>query len=527
MAELAGEVRQDLATGLDFFELAHVIPRKFEVGFVFSTQTLSVLVFNGFRKTTISWSDFVNGAGAGVSLLNAPTFPEDVHPLGTFSGAIATPMLLQVTQEGPATIDSTLGFVFSSGTVNVPITLQRVVAFIHRPENDYEEVLEWGTDVIPKKGGTEQRPSFRKNPRQLFEFVYFVDDSSVEQPTLENFLFDWQANTFGIPIWHEEQPITSAITAGATTIEVDTTEYSDFRVGGLVFLLDETTSPVTFEVLSISAVNPTSVITDSPIANSYPLTPIPASAMPLVPAITNGLARGSRFLNNASTVSLPFLVVDNDVPSALADLSAFSSFGGKLLIDGYNFPGGSNSAETFQMQLTVFDNGTGNVSQSSAWDRHKRASSWHVIVGTQQGLWEHRQMLHAIRGRQTSFYLIRSRSDLIPNAVLTSGDDDLFVENVGYTQYVFQRQPKNVVRVTFNNGDPALLRTVVDSEEVSATQERLEMDANWPSTYQVADVDRIEFVEKVRFDSDRLKIRHFGGAGHASRIGGPVKAVFD
>lgn len=519
MAEYAGEERQDLATGLEFFELMHVIPRKFEVGFVFATQTLSILVFNGHRKTDVTWSDFINGAGDGVSLLNAPTFPETVYALGTFAAAIATPMLLEVTQDGQATVDSTLDFAFSSGTVSVPITLERVVAFIFRPENDYQESLEWLTDVLPHKDGTEQRPSLRKNCRQFFDFTYFVADTADEAQAFENFLFDWQDNTFGLPIWHEERVTTAAISATDTSIPVDSTAYADFRVGGLVLILDEEND--VFEVLSISAVNPTSIDTDNPIANDYPAG---VAVLPMVPTIVGATLSGTRFLNNAGTLRIKFESVDNDID--IDSLAAFSTFNSKLLLDGYNFSEGSSS-ETYERQINRFDNQTGLVTQDSSWDRSKRISPWSVVVGTPQDLWEHRQMLHAIRGRQTSFYLIRSRSDLVPNDDLTSGTNDLFVEHVGYTDYVQSRQPKNVIRVTFNNGDPALLRTVTSSSEVSPTQELLELDANWPSTYATSDVARIEYVEKVRFDSDRITILHFGGGGYASRISAPVKAVFD
>ena len=135
-------------------------------------------------------------------------------------------------------------------------------------------------------------------------------------------------------------------------------------------------------------------------------------------------------------------------------------------------------------------------------------------------------MLHAIRGPQISFYVPTQRDDLVPIMNLNSGSAALDVANAGYAQFVRQRVPKASIRVTFNNGDPQLLRSVLTSVEVDATRETLTLNGTWPTTYTPAQVDRIEIVEKVRFDSDTIRIRHEGAGGQVSRIMAPLKTLF-
>ncbi len=508
-----GHVAQSLSAGVDFFELMHVVPRSFDFGFVLTTQLVPVEVFNAYRRQDNSWTAWVNNAGAGVSLVGMPILPVTVFALGGIQ------MDLQVTPNGPALVDTTLDFVFNVGTIQTPITLQRVVLLFNRPENGYEETLEFLTAIETHKSGSEQRVSTRKNPRQIFDLEYFLEETSGdERARFENFLFDWQSNVFGVPVWHEETALTAAVTAGATTLSVQSTAFADFRVDGLVAVIDEVTG--VSDVVTVLVVNPTSIELGNGLANSYALG---APVLPLRAAYARPLIQGQRAINEVSRVKMLFEVIDNDV--SIASLAAFQSFEGKLLLSGYIFADGT-SGETFERQITELDPLVGTRFRDSQWDRNKRSSFWSTLVRGKQETWEHRQMLHAIRGRQISFWLPTQRFDLRPILSLNSGSAALDVANVGYSQFVRQRVPKSVIRVTFSNGASQLLRTVLSSAEVDDTRETLTLNAAWPATYAVSDVARIELVEKVRFDSDAIRIRHEGAGGRVSRFSAPVKAVF-
>ena len=114
----------------------------------------------------------------------------------------------------------------------------------------------------------------------------------------------------------------------------------------------------------------------------------------------------------------------------------------------------------------------------------------------------------------------------MPDADLVSGSADLRVEHANYDQFVDARAGRNVIQVVFNNGDADLLRTVLSSVVDTPTRETLTLDGTWPSTVTPAEVEKISYVEKVRWDSDTIRLRHELG-DRMTRITGPVKVVLE
>lgn len=506
----------DPTPGHDFYETFHVIERSYALGNVLSTVQTPIVVLNAYRRTAWDWDTFVNGAGAGTSLLSMPALPSEVAPLED------VPMTLQVEVVGPAVVDDTLDFGFEDGaTIVVPITLQRVVLFPVLPEASVVETLEFLTDVMGHKDGTEQRVALRLNPRQFFELEFLLSEGP-EMTRLDNVLFEWQHRLFGLPVWHERTPLTVAATASDTTVTVQQTAYRDLRVDGIAVVYTDDT---TYDVLEVDSFTATTVTFKSPLLNSYPVGAflVPARTAHIVDAVGGGRARV-----NLGQRRAVFRVVDNEVGS-IASTAAFSSYNSLVLFDDCNLVERDSLSETFERRITVIDEGTGVVMQDSAWDRNRRSSLKGFRAAGVQATWELRQLLHALRGRQVPFYLPTFWKDLEVNAPLVSSTSTMSIVNVGYNRYVQERQPKNVIRVVFKPsvGQSPLIREVLSSSEVDPNNETLTLDGSWPSTFAVADVERVEFVEKSRFDTDRIALRHRPGSQSDVRAYIPVKTVLE
>jgi hypothetical protein len=499
--------------GLDFFESFHVVPRSLAFGNILSTTTTTLEVFSAFRSTSEFWTAFDNNAGAGVTLLGLPTLPVLVRPMAGFL------LTVQVDLEGPAVVDSTLDFTFNvTGLISVPITLQRVVLLTFPPEMPYDETLEWATDVLRHRDGTEQRRALRKNPRQLFNWELFLDDGA-ERSLVENAIFDWQGRTFGIPVWHEASPLTAAVTGGSTTVlTVASTANADFRDGSLIVLYESQTK---FDVLNLVSHTATTLTVLNPPGNSY--TPIAdlIQVAPLRLGVITGSPRGSRYLQGQERLRVALRVKDND--ANLADVSTWTALNSKVLLDDVNIVQDTMS-EDYQLLMEVLDNRTGVTSEYVRQDRNRRGSEKQFAIGTKAALWRVRQLLHALRGRQVSFYLPTFSRDLTPVATMTSAGSTLSITNVGYTNFVRSRQPRNIIRVVPTSGS-AFVRTIQSSSIFSATQEIITITTTWPSTLTPAQIASISFVEEVRLDSDAIRIRHERGT--ARRITAPVRSVLE
>jgi hypothetical protein len=505
------------AVGIDWWERFHVIPRSVELGQILSTQQVPFEVYSAYRRTFNDWTSFINGAGDGTELLGLPTLPYTFGPQS--SGDLT--LILEVSTSGAASVDDTLDFGFDGPqTSEIPITLSRVVLFFVDPQMPYEESLEFYTDIQNRKDGSEKRDSPRKNPRQLFEWDFILEDGT-ERTRVHNLLFDWQSRVFGIPIWHEATRLTADASISDLTITVDSTAYADYRTTGsdLVLIYESQTK---FDVLPLASLTATTLTLESGLLNDYAVSDN-VIVMPLRTGKVANTIQGSRFPSADARMKIRFRVDDNDTD--IADTSAFSSYNSKVLLDDCNGLR-SSMGETFQHDVIVLDNETGLVFTDTSWDQHKRLHRKVFYTNSKQTLWETRQLIHALRGRQVSFYIPSFSNDLQADQDLTMGSALLSIENVGYAQYVRQRFGRQHIRVTFLNGDPPLLREILSSSEVSATRESLTLDAVWPSTVALADIDEIQFVELVRFNTDRIRFNYQTG-GHTVKVFAPVKAVFE
>lgn len=512
--EWSGQEDEQSTLAADWFERFHVTPKIFTFGNVLTTQLEDTEVFSAYRRDAHDWLTYVNNAGDGVTLVGLPTLPITVQPLSGIQ------MQLRIDVIGEPSVDTTLDFGFDVETIYVPITLDRIVLYAPPPEMPYDEELEFKTDIITLKDGTEQRISVRKNPRQFFKWNHVIEDG-LERQRIHNILYEWQTRTYGIPIWHDMVRLTSLAASGSTSLNVTNTAYTDFRQDELVVIYQDDT---VFNVLTASAIGSTTITLDNPTTDEFPIGTIVA---PLRIAEIVGKVAGKRYPTLAATMNLTFRVKDNDVD--LADTSAFSTYddgsGDRVFFDDPNGLIGQMTEEFIQ-DTYIIDNETGAVYQSSAWDHNKRITAKGFVCIGRQAAWNARQVIHALRGRQIAFFLPTFSKDLILDTDVTSGQPIMNIVNVHYNQFVAQRSGRNIIRINFIDGSTPVIKEVISSSVVSDTREALTMDSNFTSTIDKDDVLRIDFVELVRFVEDRILFKHEKG-DRLTRINSPVISVFD
>lgn len=509
---LEGNVVEKTTLGTDWWERIHILPREgFKFGNIISDQTYTVEIFNAFRLIGVEFTSFTNNTGPGISLDPDPS-PVTIDRLHSLL------LDLLVEAKGSSSFDSTLDFLFGSGvgTISIGASGSRIVLWGFPPELAMRETISFLTNIIPATDGEEQRISLRKAPRQAFQMSFFVEEGP-ERQYAESVLFDWQASIFGLPIWHEATLSTAAVSAGDTSVPVQSTAFRDFRVGGQVILWSAFR---TFSVMTIASVSANSIGFTAQIGDAF------AAGVQVMPVrdqvLTSQRIRAVRGRVGFSEINITFRVVDNDID--LADASSFPTYNGKVLMDDPNLVTNTMS-DTYERQLTVVDGLTGTVISNSTWARGKRAHrKGFKMVGLEE-LWKVRGLMHFLRGRQISFYIPSFSDDMEAFDTFSSGGSLMPIKNIGYAQFVQARQPKNVVRVTLTNGT-TLVRTITGATEISAEREDLTIDVNWPSTIQPSDIERIEYVEKVRLDADGISIEHLRG-GMDRTINVPIKDVFD
>lgn len=496
--------------GDNWFDRLHIIPRRIDAGNILTVQTRVLDLFNAFIYESRDLEQFINNAGAGTSITDLPSLPTTIPALKSLL------MTLEITPDGAPTINTTLDFdTDETYLLSIPITGTRIVMFPFEPEAPLTERLLFLTDVLEATDGTEQRVSLRLAPRQEFTMRLLREDGP-ERQRVDFLMFDWQSRVFGLPVWIEPAFLTAAATSGQTVINVDTTATGDFRVDGLAIVFE---SEDKFDALEVDAVGPTSITFKTPIANNYDPG---VRVMPLRTAITSVPIKEKRYAVNLAEFEIVMRVLDNDVD--LSDTSGWPTFNGKVLLSDPNAIEQTLDGDLNKV-ITVFDGSTGKFSQASTQPRSRRGSAKTFLTRDRAGLWKVRRLLHALRGRQVSFYLPTFTQDLTLAVPYPSGDPALTIVNVGYARYAKNRQPKANIRIILNNGT-IYERNITNSAEVDSATEQVTLSSSIAQNIDPSDIYRIEFYEKVRIDNEEITIEHRTSNGEA-KVGFPVKVVLE
>ena len=491
---------------IPWFGFAHLLPRLVQdMGNLVSEQVIDCELYNADRHNQITVSSITNNLGTGIEVSGVPTLPFNI---GSQHGLLFT---VTVGRTGDLIIDGTYTLTLSTGEEYTLYFIgSRIVLFPVRPESPLREHLIFDTKIIEAVDGSEQRIANRQYPRGMFEATY-----KGGQKKIEMLLFDRQSKVVAYPAWHEPSYLDGSHSVSDLTVTVNTTNYANFFVGGYAVVLQDENH---YDALKIESMTATTLTFESGLSYNYA---DKVQVMPLLTAYIEASSASLKYPYNQQYFNLRVHVHPeiNDI----ADDSAWSVYGGKPFMDDPNMIEGGQLAEALRTKVFVIDNLTGHRTSVTAWGHNKRYSKKGWKTNSRQELWELRQLLHFLKGRQVSFYIPTFWKDLVVTETMMIGTFILNMDNIGYTTNAAQRWPKQFIRIIFKDGS-ILVREIQSSVEISETQEQLTLDVSWGATYQPEDIERIEFLEKVRIDVDDIVIIHYNALGQTECIV-PIKEV--
>lgn len=476
-----------------FFELIHYKPVVIELGNIVTTVLREIEIYNAYRQEVRELSSAAANAGPGVTLVGLPTLPDAVPAQSNMLFDV------QVTTQGPARIDGTLDFVSDVASFSIIITGDRVILFPHAPERGIEETLEWKTDILKSANGGEQRVSVRKNPRQFFNMLLRIEEGK-ELRDMLTLLKGWHPGVFGMPIWWEARELGADAAVDDTVVTVDTTA-GDFREEGLAILWNNEEQ---YEALQIDTLTANSITFTSPLSIDFVAGE--TLVMPVRMAHLSATISGSRYHKNLMDVQLSIRVLDNDAD--LADTGAFSEHNSKVLLDDANMVSGTLPDDLTREILSI-DNATSVPTQFSDWLASHPITSKAFVADSLEEVWAIRQLLHALRGSQVSFYLPTFYKDLNVVENLTATSSYMDIENQGYCDFIQAQEPFKSVWIELTDGT-ILTRQITDYIEISDTVERLTVDTPWASTVTPEEIERVSFCRLVRIIDDKATFVHDG-----------------
>lgn len=491
-----------------WFERVVVVPKRIDAGNILQELIFELDFANMYRYTRRSLDSYVNNAGGGITVPDLPSLPVDVNVFETLT------LHLHILLDGPAVIDGDVDFIFDDRAVVIPITGTRTILLTAEPVIPLVETLGFKTGILLKRDGTEQRSALRMHPRQTFDLMYLTE--SLERQLLEARVFAGQDRTFGIPLWAEASVLTATALTGAATVSVDDTRYRDYRVGETVILW---TSATEYQSLTLlSKTNTTLTFTDVLTADFV----AGDRAMPVRTAKMSQKISGERYHRNLQRTRLKMTVTNAGID--LADTSSFSTYAGKVLLDDPN-AAQETATEDWDRAGTVIDGETGLFTLETVYPVARRGSTKTFVTRTQASKWAVRQLLHALRGRAVSFYLPTFFDDFAVTQNVTSGSSVLRFKNFGFKKFVDAQKPRGVVRLVTTAGTK-VARAISSSTEIDDETEEITVSSSWGVDATVDEIDRVEYLELSRLDTDDVQITHEDGIGGAT-VTIPVRSVLE
>lgn len=506
-------VDDSLTAGRDWYERVHILPRTtIDFGSILAQADEEFEVYNAFRSTSVTISSFLNGASPGIELPD--TSPPVVIPAqsshlrssstandaGTGLGTLDLTRV-RALRDGLPSFNAAIVFDVTAPGEDVELRVAgiRVVLVPFNYESGIVEILSAKTEVDESVNGKEQRRGDRKRLRQAFEGVFQLKE--VDRQSFEAVVFDSLGSIFGLPLWHDLVRTTAAVSAGAVVYPVSGADDADFRVGGLAVAI---TDAYTFDVISIDAVSDTQIDAASASAFGYPAGTIIAP----VRLVRINEIDSERELNFVQRYRFRAEVDDNDtgVVEPTSTPGFWSTYAGRILLDDCN----ATSRRTpirLSRNVHIVDNDTGKVTVTTDHDYAHRSQRKGFSLRTREQIKDFRRLFGYLGGRRIAFWSTSRIEDLTPVADLTIGAATMDVSRIDYVRFVRDREPMATFEIHFDDGT-SLVRTVISSALQSATVERLTLDDTWPANRTVSEIERIEFRELVRFDSDEARITH-------------------
>lgn len=481
-------------------------PVPIDFGDISDVKNFELTLYNTFRTTQQITDVDIPVDGVDIFGLTSPVLPID---LNSFGDEIVT---VQADALGPNDFDDDITFTFGGGTFTVRTLGRRVLLLFAAAEAGAQEQLQFATNIMRSKDGTEQAFSLRLAPRSSIRYLFRMSEASDELRTrLRTILLGGGPNlSIGVQLWWEARRITSAALSSDVVINCDTSNMQIAIADNVVFTSPSLENTIA-EVLSFTA---STITLTQAIGTALPegthCIPVRYGRLMSGNARTSVAARGLEDLTVSITTE-----DDNDISSLSTeyfDLSPFESPGRPILKE--RCMRGARMSGTIEREQQVIDSITGRVFISGSEPLGEESYQMHVWINSTPQLFAWREFLHYIRGDWGKFYMPSFQNDLPLFQDFTLGGNTFVIPEMGiaamFTDSGVPYAPKRDLRIVTGDGE-MYYRRITDVTDNGNGTETITLDSvvgsGSPDTSAIADTV-ISWLNLVRMDGDTARFNH-------------------
>nr|WP_308006605.1 hypothetical protein [Xanthomonas albilineans] len=477
---------------LSWYQRVHLSDTLLALGNVVSTQNRHIRVWNGYVDRSVSVTTVNVVGGEGIDLAAPAPLPTAFRPLQTWTWQ------LSVSLDGPPTVAATITWAISAEpSLTLRVTGSRVTAWGWTPDwsEGVRERLEWLTDVLQSPTAAEQRRKLRPWPRRSFSANLLVDGN--DRASLDLALYGWGARNWALPIWPDVTWLTASVTAGSTSIALDT-RGMDYRNGGLALLLG--TNALDVEVIEIDAVRDNGLDLVRPVQSEWG---VGSQIYPVRIARLSEQPQENRLTDQSSRYDVNFDIVDACAWPATTPATIYR---GVPVIE--EVPDESEDlSRQYQRMLTLLDNSinapavTDLVGTGVAIQQHR----WWIAGRAAHSAW--RSLAYSLCGRVGAIWLPTFAEDVHLKGVVAPTASTMDIQLIGYARFGAGNTGRRHLRIELRDGR-VVHRRITGAVVVDASTERLSLDQPPDIELSPAAVRRVSWLQLMRLQDDAIEIDH-------------------
>lgn len=469
----------------DYYYRVRVVPPLLDLQSISADITAQFEVWNA-QMTARTLTDLLVSGGAGLAV-------DTPAPPLLFGGLESHIYTLSVALDGPALIDARFDYRFGAESALLTVIGSRLLVMGFAPDwaSGIEERLEYLTAVARARDGSESRTQLRSLPRRSWRYrILAVGDEARE---LEELLWHWQGQAFGVPVWRDPVRIDAAAALGALLIAC-TTAQREFVVGGYALLWR---GPLENEVVKIDAVSAGGIDLTDGLKATWPAGTL------LYPLRIARVAQQVDLERPAADVVTATLEFELSEPSApVAAGTAAQTYGGaELWLREPNRA--APVAVGYRRERLRLDGKTG-LWREVAREPRPAISRQHQWVGV--GRSDARALLAFVArmaGRSGAFVAPTWQIDLQLASAIAALDTHVAVRSDQYNARLDGAVGRNTIALLHRPTGAWIIRTIISANADGLGQQLLELNSAVGQSGPVGDW-RLYWLEKLRFDRDEL-----------------------
>ncbi len=352
--------------------------------------------------------------------------------------------------------------------------------------------LEWLTEVISSRSGTEQRFKLRNGARVSTRFENQLRDDRA-RVIFENLLLSGQAEEFGLPWWPGNIATMSASEAGDTSLSVTDTSYSGISAGGdSIALVNDYRS----EVILAQSVGNNVIELDSPLVGSWPRG---STVSPLKTARLRS-SQPLRYLTDRVAVADVEFHLTEDMLISSTEVPAY--LGSPILFEKTEASGPVQSDVVRSM--AVFDNQTGLRAWRELGALSGRTRSHRFMCRNAQQLDNLILWLFNRSGRYNPFWQPTNQQDFKVLNAISAGSTTVLVENRGHVSSLGQ-PGRNHIMLQLRDGSYVAKR-IASASSINANTELLTLETPIEAQIALNQIDTACYLQYVRLATDAVEV---------------------